>query len=119
MLKDFVAAHFDSEARYTALSSLRNARKPRIIMVENFYYRMIEINELIEWLPGDQETLTPSEIKCAFYDAMPNKWRKNFETAPKVKYETTTLAEMRSYFRKQEQSSNNIRDGKFSGLALT
>ena len=30
MLKDFVAAHFDSDARYSAISSLRNARKPRM-----------------------------------------------------------------------------------------
>jgi len=51
-LKEFVAAHATTEDRYDLVQQLRTAKKPRVVTVQAFWYRLREINTYVEWLPG-------------------------------------------------------------------
>ena len=99
-LKEFVAAHATTEDRYDLVQQLRTAKKPRMVTVQAFWYRLREINTYVEWLPGAEPPLTEPQQKQAFYDSMPAKWQERFISAGHIA--ALTMAQMVRYFRQQE-----------------
>ena len=80
-IRDLVAVHATEEDRREVLQSLRNSHKDRPITVMAFYYRLLEINGYVSWLPGTGNPLDADEIKSAFFNAMPGKCKERFELA--------------------------------------
>ena len=103
-IRSFIAAHSTVEDRHELLQQLRSPRKPRELTVQSFYCRLLEINELVNWLPGDEPALTADQLKQAFYDAMPPTWRDRFIQAGHSSA-TKTQAELLHYFRQQEKNA--------------
>ena len=97
----------------------RAPHKPREILVQSFYYREREVNEYIDWLPGNEPPLTRDQLKQAFFDSMPSLWSDRFDEADHSNSHVT-LAQVLRYFRKQcpnngrkqsmdmDTSSNNV-----------
>jgi hypothetical protein len=104
-LKDFIAVHSTSSDCHEWLQSLRTEKKTREMGTQNFWYRLIDINKQIEWLPGFEPVLNDDQIKQAFYDAMPLTWKTFFVNAGKVLQEST-MAEVARYFKNQENNAN-------------
>jgi hypothetical protein len=104
-LKDFIAVHATSSDRHEWLQSLRTEKKTREMGTQNFWYRLIEINKQIEWLPGFEPVLNDDQIKQAFYDAMPATWKTCFVNSGKV-LQDAPMAEVARYFKTQENNAN-------------
>ena len=83
---------------------LANTLKPRALTVQQYYYRLHELNTFVEWLPGTKEPLDKTKLKLAFHDSMPAAWREHLVTAGKS-HRTMTQAKLNQYFRVQEQLS--------------
>ena len=117
-LRSFIASYITPEDRHELLRQLRNARKPHDITVQDFYYRLREINDYIIWMPGDELPLNENEIKQTFFDAMPPGWRNRYIDAGKsVIHES--VQDIMCYFRYQEvraqaaEHTNNSRQNSF------
>jgi hypothetical protein len=104
-LKEFISVHSTSSDRHEWLQSLRNEKKPREMGVQKFWYRLIDINKQIEWLPGFEAVLTDYQIKQAFYDAMPATWKERYVSSASS-FEASTMAQVVRYFRDQESNAN-------------
>jgi hypothetical protein len=105
-LKEFVACHATEEDRHELVQQLLQPVKPREVTVQAFYYRILELNEYVKWLPGEDEEaeLTPAQIKKAVYDGMPRTWKDRFVSAGQSQIGMTT-PEIVRYFRAQEKLS--------------
>lgn len=101
-LKAFVAVHTSPEDRYEALQQLRLYRKPPTLMVQSFYYRIREVNEMISWMPGTEPALDDRQIRQVFHDGMPQAWKSRFADAGKST-SVSQLADLLKYFRTQER----------------
>jgi hypothetical protein len=104
-LKEFIAVHSTSSDHHEWLQSLQTETKPREMGVQKFWYRLIDINKQIEWLPGFEPVLTDDQIKQAFYNAMPVTWRDRYVHSGKV-FQESKMAEVAQYFRSQENNAN-------------
>jgi len=100
-LKQFIAAHATPEDRHELLTQLRTAHKAREIGVQQFYYRLLEVNGYVDWLPGTEAALQPEELCQAFHGAMPTKWKEVFTKAGKSIHDMS-FAEVVRDFRSQE-----------------
>ena len=100
-IRDLVAAHASEDDRHDLVQQLRTARKPRDLPVQTFHYRLEELNQYVDWLPGEAIPLTESQLKQAFYDAMPQSWRDRYRQAGRT-HLTETDAQVLYYFRSQE-----------------
>ena len=49
----------------------------------SFFYRLIELNGYVGWMPGEELPLTHLSLKQAFYDGMPPTWSERFVQAGK------------------------------------
>lgn len=100
-LRTFIAGHSTPEDQHELLQQLRNPRKPRDVPVQNFSYRLRELNEYVTWMPGEEPALTENQLQQAFYDAMPQAWRDRFIGAGHSNA-TMTMPQVQRYFRLQE-----------------
>lgn len=100
-IKEFIATHADSQDRHELVKQLRTAVKPMNLSVQAFYYRLLEINQMVVWLPGNVDRLDDNQLKHVLHDAMPETWRDRFMNAGNS-IDTSTLAQVLRYFRQQE-----------------
>ena len=100
-IRELVAVHSTEEDQHDLLQQLRNARKPRELPVQTFFYRLRELNDCVPWLPGAAVSLPANELRQAFYDAMPQTWKDRFQQAGNSNV-TMPYAQMVRYFRQQE-----------------
>ena len=64
-LKAFVASHATEEDHHDLTQQLRLSKKPRTLAVQQFYYRLRELNGFFQWLPGNKPALLEEQIKQA------------------------------------------------------
>jgi hypothetical protein len=69
LLIEFVGSHSSEQDRFDLVNQLRRPTKPREI-VQSFYSRLLELNDAVSLLPGDEEALNEKQLKKAFYDGM-------------------------------------------------
>jgi hypothetical protein len=103
--KNFIGLHSTEEDTHALLQQLRNATKPRQVGVQSYWYKMRELNGYVPWMLGNKEPLEEEEIKQAFHDAMPEKWRDRYTAAGKT-ITSESMAEVVQYFRLQERKAN-------------
>jgi hypothetical protein len=101
-LQTFIASHCTAEDRHELVQQLCHPHKPRELNVQTFYYRMLELNSYVTWMPGTDDELTDDQVHQSFYDGMPNSWRDKFINARKV-VSDFSIAEHTRYFRQQEK----------------
>jgi hypothetical protein len=77
------------------------ASKPDDMKVQTFFYRLKELNDYVDWLPGSEPALTDAQRNLAFYNSMPGLWRVRYASSGRSAH-TTTRAELLHYFRVQE-----------------
>eukprot|EP00543_Licmophora_paradoxa_P015720 CAMPEP_0202474044 /NCGR_PEP_ID=MMETSP1360-20130828/92170_1 /ASSEMBLY_ACC=CAM_ASM_000848 /TAXON_ID=515479 /ORGANISM="Licmophora paradoxa, Strain CCMP2313" /LENGTH=541 /DNA_ID=CAMNT_0049101141 /DNA_START=63 /DNA_END=1689 /DNA_ORIENTATION=+ len=104
-LRNFVASDATEEDRYDLVQQLRSPKKPRNVAVQQFFYRLRELNGFVAWLPGNEPPLTANQLKQALYDGMPSTWRERFVDSGTTLANKTT-AELCRYFRKQESKAS-------------
>jgi hypothetical protein len=71
ILKNFFAGHLTDDNRCNFIKSLRSAIKPNNMKVQTFFYQLKELNNYVDWLPGQEEKLTESQLNLAFYNGLP------------------------------------------------
>lgn len=98
---EFIAAHAEDEDAYYLSLFLRQAKKPRSLRVQQYYYQLQERNTYIDWMPGKTEPLTELQLKQAIYHAMPSCWQDGFIQAGRSVPDNAVLSIV-LYFRKQE-----------------
>jgi hypothetical protein len=101
MLKAFFACHSTDDDRHELVSFIRYASKPEHMKVQTFFYRLKELNDYVDWLPGLEPALTDAQLNLAFYNGMPGSWRVRYAISGRSAH-TTTRAELLHYFRVQE-----------------
>jgi hypothetical protein len=69
--------------------------------VQPFFYRLKELNDYVNWLPGDKPALIEAQLNLAFYNGMPSRWRVRHAISGWSAH-TTTRAELLHYFHVQE-----------------
>lgn len=104
MVKAMIASFATEDDRRDLLNQIRDAQKPREVPVQTMWYRMIEVNNMVEYLPGQDPKLTPSQLLKAFHDAMPQRWRDRFLNAGLTVNEAA-LPKILQYFRMQERNA--------------
>ena len=104
LLLQFIAGHTTPEDRHDLVAQLLSPTKPRDVSVQSFYYRLLELNSYVPWLPGTTAALTDDQLKQALYDSMPAIWKERFINAGKSPGQQTT-AELLHYFRTQERQA--------------
>ena len=62
-LRAFFATNATSEDCHELVQQRRRPSKPCNLSVQAFYYRLVELNGYVSWLPGDELPLTPVSIK--------------------------------------------------------
>jgi transposase InsO family protein len=100
-LRHFIAAHATADDRHEAVQQLRNARKPRKMGTQAFWYALREQNGYIQWLPGAEAQLNDDSFRQAYYDAMPETWKERFVSAG-YSVANRTMAQIARYMRSQE-----------------
>jgi hypothetical protein len=74
-LKAFFACHSTEDDRHELVSIICYVQKPENMKVQPFFYRLKELNDYVNWLPGDKPALTEAQLNLAFYNRMPSCWR--------------------------------------------
>jgi hypothetical protein len=97
-LKAFFACHSTEDDRHELVSVIRYAQKPENMKVQPFFYRLKELNDYVNWPPGDEPALTEAQLNLAFYNGMPSRWRVRHAISGRSAH-TTTRAELLHYFR--------------------
>jgi hypothetical protein len=69
--------------------------------VQQFLYRLKELNDYVSWLPGDELALTNAQLNLAFYNGMSGHWCLCHAVLGQSAH-TTTHAKLLHYFRVQE-----------------
>jgi hypothetical protein len=49
--------------------------------VQTFFYCIMELNDYVEWLPGQEEKLSESQLNLVFYNRLPGSWRAKYMIA--------------------------------------
>ena len=101
LMTEFIAKFASDEDRIDLVNQLRQASKPREMSVHSFYSRLLELNAMVELLPGEEEPLTDIQIKKAFYDGMPSAWKEKFVASGTHLHQLTRNNVVR-YFRELE-----------------
>jgi hypothetical protein len=78
--------------------------------VQTFFYRLKELNDYIDWLPGGEPTLPDAQLNLAFYNSMPGLWRVCYAISGWSAH-TTMCSELLHYFWVQEhkQATNKAK----------
>ena len=103
-LKAFIATHAMDEDRHNLTQQLRLPKKPRMLAVQQFYYRLCELNGYVHWLPGNEPALSEEQLKQALYNGMPSVWRDRFVDSG-ASLGKSRIADLCHYFRKQESKA--------------
>ena len=90
IVKQFISAHCTPDDRHDLITQLRTGPKPRDVGVQQYYYRLMELNGYVEWLPGFEMKLQPTKVHIAFHAAMPEKWRGFYTSAGKATHQEST-----------------------------
>jgi transposase InsO family protein len=101
LLMEFVASHSSEQDRFDLVNQLRQPTKPPSQSVQSFYSRLLELNDAVELLPGDEEPLNEKQLKKAFYDGMPSTWKDRFMSSGES-FSKMTRNQVVRYFRDQE-----------------
>jgi hypothetical protein len=107
ILKKFFACHSTEDNRHELASVIRYAIKPETMKVQPFFYRLKELNECVNWLPGDEPALTDVQLNLAFYNSMPGHWRVQHAISGQSAH-ATSRAELLHYFRVQEHEKISV-----------
>jgi hypothetical protein len=83
---------------------VQQLHKPQEVNAQPFYYRLLELNSYVAWMPGTEEFLTEDQFHQLFYNGMPGPWRGKFVNSGNV-VSDLTIAEHTCYFRQQEKLS--------------
>jgi hypothetical protein len=75
ILKNFFAGHLTDDDCHDLIEGLQSAIRPDNMKVQMFFYRLKELNDYIDWLPGQEEKLTKSQLNLAFYNGLPGSWQ--------------------------------------------
>ena len=62
-LKAFIATHATDEDCHDLTQQLHLPKKPRMLAVQQFYYRLRELNGYVHWLPGNEPALSEDQLK--------------------------------------------------------
>jgi hypothetical protein len=100
----FIASHCTAEDRHNLVQQLRKPHKPREVNCLPFYYRLLELNNYVEWMPGTEEFLTEDQLRQSFYDGMPGPWHDKFVNAGNI-VSDVTIAKHTHYSCQQEKLS--------------
>jgi len=92
-IRDLIAVHATEDDRHDLVMQMCSPRKPREVPVQTFFYRLRELNQFVEWLPGNAAPLNEVEMRQAFYDSMPQTWKDRFQQAGNS-HTTMTLAQL-------------------------
>jgi hypothetical protein len=101
-LHEFLAVHAAEEECYELTQHMRTAHKPKDIMISAFWYRLVELNEHVWWLPGAEPQLTQGKLRQAFHDAMRNYWKRDYAKSGRSLAHQTD-AQILHYFGKEER----------------
>eukprot|EP00543_Licmophora_paradoxa_P007499 CAMPEP_0202452314 /NCGR_PEP_ID=MMETSP1360-20130828/10554_1 /ASSEMBLY_ACC=CAM_ASM_000848 /TAXON_ID=515479 /ORGANISM="Licmophora paradoxa, Strain CCMP2313" /LENGTH=242 /DNA_ID=CAMNT_0049071101 /DNA_START=226 /DNA_END=951 /DNA_ORIENTATION=+ len=105
-IKSFIQEHCPEQCRYQLVQQLRAFKKPRDLPVLDFSYRLQELNSWVEWMPGNEEPLNPTQLKQAFYNAMPSTWKERYSDSG-TRLSTESYKNVVHYFRDQEHRANS------------
>jgi hypothetical protein len=92
LLKAFFACHSTEDDRHELVSFIRYASKPDDMKVQTFFYRLKELNDYVDWLPGGEPALTDAQLNLAFYNRMPGSWRVRYAISGWLAHTTTRRA---------------------------
>jgi hypothetical protein len=101
LLMKFIASYTSDQDRIDLVNQIRYPVKPSKQSVLSFYTRLLELNDVVNLLPGDDEPLTELQLKQALFDGMPITWRETFMSS-ELSFSTMTRKEMVRYFHTQE-----------------
>jgi hypothetical protein len=76
VFEKFIAGLTTDQDRHELIQLLRPL-KPR---VQSLYYRLIQLNGYVNYLPGNDYPLTEDQLKQSFHDGMPPTWKERFLT---------------------------------------
>jgi hypothetical protein len=99
-LQTFIASHCSAEDRHDRIQQLGKPHKLHEVNCQPFYYRLLELNSYVEWMPGTEEFLTKDQLWQSFYDGMPGHWRDKFVLTGKV-MSALIIAEHTRYFHRK------------------
>jgi hypothetical protein len=114
VLQAFFAGHATEDDQHDLLESLCLAIKPEMMKVQTFFYRIKELNDYVEWLPGQEEKLSESQLNLAFYNRLPGSWQAKYMITGQSVH-TDNQSELLCYFRVQEHQQGII-DSKNQAL---
>jgi hypothetical protein len=103
-LRHFIEVHATDNDRHELLDSIRHAHKPHAMKVQAFFYRLHELNDHVDWLPGTEPKLTDGQLDQAFHDGMPTTWKERFVNAGRS-VRTGHRVELLKFFRDQQHAS--------------
>ena len=103
VVRSFIALYATEEDRYDLVQLLRNpAQKPKQLSVQSFNYKLQELNEFVEWMPGQEPKLTDLQLRQGLHNVMPNMWKQRFSDADST-VSSNTSTQLVRYFRVQEK----------------
>jgi hypothetical protein len=88
--------------------------KPKTMKVQTFFYRIKELSDYVEWLPGQEEKLSESQLNLAFYNGLPGLWWAKYMIAGRSVH-TDNRSELLRYFCIHEHQQGII-DSKNQAL---
>jgi hypothetical protein len=105
LVKAMIALFATKDDKHDLPNQLRDSQKPRDVAVQTMWYRINEINDMVDYLPGQDAKLMASQLLKAFHDAMPQHWRDRFLNAG-LTVDTTILPNILHYFPMQERNAD-------------
>jgi hypothetical protein len=73
--------------------------------VQAFFYHLRELNDQVDWLPGNEAKLTEGQLDQAFHDDMPTVWKERFVNAGRSVH-AGHRAELLKFFRDQQHQAD-------------
>jgi hypothetical protein len=114
VLKNFFAGHSTDNDCHDLIESLQSTSKPDNMKVQTFFYQLKELKNYVDWLPGQEEKLTKSQLNLALYNGLPGSWQAKYMIAG-CSVHTDNRPELLHYLRVQEHQQGII-DGKHQVL---
>jgi hypothetical protein len=105
-LKAFFACHSTEDDQHEFVRVICYAQKPEHMKVQPFFYQLKELNDYVNWLPGDKPALSEVQLNVAFYNGMPGHWHVRHAILGRSAH-TTMRAELLHYFCVQEHKKHS------------
>ena len=100
-VREFIAVYSTEADRYDLVQLMRSTKKPMEVSIRALFFRLKQLNSYVPWIPGTEPQLSEDQLKQAFHDAMPAKWKERFTSAGHS-VTTRNQAQMLHYFGAQE-----------------